>query len=69
MASANVWLKSRVPGVSARLQLQSVDRRGTGYADISRDDRRFRFSHEAVLRSDTGEQATWLVFEHVRVTN
>jgi hypothetical protein len=42
-----------------------VDRSGSGYADILRDGRRFRFSHEAVLRGDGDFREKWLVFTDV----
>lgn len=59
-----MWLKSRVPGASARLTEAWVDRMGSGYADIVRAGLRFRFSHEAVLRGEAGKQEVWLVFVH-----
>ena len=58
----NVWLKSRVPGASARIPNHSVDRSGGSYADIVRAGRRFRFSHEAVMRDEEGLQVMWLVY-------
>lgn len=64
MIVPKVWLKSRIPGASARLTMAWLDRTATGYADIERSGLRFRFSHEAVLRGEGGEQETWLVFVH-----
>ena len=36
---------------------------GNGYADIIRNGRRFRFSHETITRDETGAATTWLVFD------
>ncbi len=36
---------------------------GNGYADINRDGRRFKFTHETTTRDETGTVTTWLVFE------
>ena len=59
---ARVWLKSRIPDQSVRLEAQSVHPEGAGYRDIVRMGRRFRFSHETVLHTESGTRETWLIF-------
>jgi hypothetical protein len=60
---ANLWLKSR----ALRREIYEtgiwVDAANGSYADIIREGRRFRFSHEAITRDKFGTGTVWLVFE------
>ena len=60
---ANVWFKSRALGISIRETSAWVQPVGNGYADIDRDGRRFKFTHETATRDETGTVTAWLVFE------
>ena len=59
----NVWFRSRIPGAAAREMSVWVQPLGQTYADVIRNGRRFRFSHETTTRDETSTAVTWLVFE------
>ena len=62
----NVWLKSRMPGLTARVPNHWVYRTSDGgYADLFWEQRHYVYSHDVTVRNEAGLQETWLVFNDI----